>query len=66
LQMDVTNYLRQYGPSHMTMMANDLEQAKTTLDEFIRKREGIIFCRVGNIGRAVLWGLVGIHDREAA
>ena len=63
MQMDVTRYLRQYGPSHMSAMANDLEYAKTTLDEFVRQREGRIFCRVGNVGRAVLWGLVGVHDK---
>lgn len=63
LAMDLTRYLRQYGPSHMTAMASDLDYAKTTLDEFVRQREGRIFCKVGNVGRAVLWGLVGIHDK---
>lgn len=66
MQMDTIQYLRQYGPSHMSAMASDLEYAKTTLDEFVRQREGRIFCRVGNVGRAVLWGLVGVHDKEGA
>jgi len=65
MQMALVRYLRQYGPSHMSAMASDLEYAKTTLDEFVRQREGRIFCRVGNVGRAVLWGLVGVHDKES-
>lgn len=63
MHMAVVAYLRQYGPTHMRAMADDLEYAKTTLDEFVRQREGRVFCKVGNVGRAVLWGLVGIHDK---
>jgi len=66
MHMAAVRYLRQYGPSHMSAMANDLEYAKTTLDEFVRQREGRIFCRVGNVGRAVLWGLVGIHEPKGS
>ena len=63
MHMAVVAYLRQYEPTHMRAMADDLEYAKTTLDEFVRQREGRVFCKVGNVGRAVLWGLVGIHDK---
>lgn len=60
---EVRSYLQQYGPSHVAAIRNDLGYAQTTLGVFLKRHNGSVFCQVGKVGNAPIWGLVGIHDK---
>jgi len=59
---EVRSYLQQYGPSHVAAIRNDLGYTQTTLGLFLKRHNGSVFCRVGKVGNAPIWGLVGIHE----
>ena len=66
VQRQVGDYLRQYGPAHAKLIASDLGIAYDTLFYHLKGRKGQLYCACGKVGKAVIWGLVGVHDEEAA
>ena len=59
-------YLRQYGPAHAKLIAADLGYQYESLHYHLRNNRNNVYCKVGKVGKAVIWGLIGLHDQEAA
>lgn len=62
MQANVIAYLRRYGPSHCHAISRDLELPYSTTNEHMRRFAERTYKKVGRVGIAVIWGLVGIHD----
>jgi len=66
----VVDYMQQYGPETKVALAVELNVPMATLYELLTKFCTDTFCRVGRTERsgrgADIFGLVGVHDKEAA
>lgn len=66
LESKLVAHLRKHGPQTVPV----LRQATGTLNKMLRDhlnaRDGTVYCRIIISERKQNWGLVGLHDQEAA
>lgn len=61
IHLRIVDYITQHGPTHTQELVNECGYKRSTLDPFMREREGTVFVRAGRVGKATLWGVRGIH-----
>jgi hypothetical protein len=61
IHLEIVAYLTEHGPQHVQMLVSECGYNRSTLDPFMREREGTVFVRAGRVGKATLWGVRGIH-----
>lgn len=61
-QQRVMDYLTEHGPTAAAQLARDVGASVMGLQKHMYKRTGTVYCRVSFRGRAVIWGLAGIHS----
>lgn len=64
----ICNYIKTHGPSPVNAIADALEMPRISAFQLMQRFEGEKFHRVKRIysSHTVIWGLVGVHDKEAA
>ena len=65
----IVEELREWGPSTLVQISESLSIPRATVNDLMQIYKGTTFCIVGKksgSGQAALWGLVGVHDKEAA
>ena len=61
MQRLIVAHLQSRGPMRCVDIARELNMSQTTVNKHLLNRVGSVYQRTGRI-----WGLVGIHDRDAA
>lgn len=64
MRLKIVEHLTLYGPRHIMGLVHDLEIAYTQVEAHVKANRDSIYVPVGRTGKAVLWGLVGVHDKE--
>lgn len=62
IHLRIVDYITQHGPTHTQELCNECGYKRSTLDPFMREREGTVFTRAGRVGKATLWGVKGLHE----